>query len=76
MIIINCIIERETCPGTHPFAYLDGTYCCKYGVEKVDVAVGERCDGGTISLNSVCCKDNEHTPCPIGLCKNLEGNLF
>ena len=70
MDIVIYIAEPEQCPETHPFAYSDGKYCCKYGLEKVYSPNGESCDGGPISLSSSCCQDDLYTDCLSELCKN------
>jgi len=64
--------SHDTCPASHPFAYYYGNHCCKYNQEKVEEWQGEACDGGIISLQSLCCKNNDGMPCPSasGLCKN------
>ena len=51
-----------------------GEYCCKTKLEKSTQNNLAECDGGQISINSVCCEDNEYEKCPhIGGCKNNRG---
>ena len=59
------------CPPAHPYAYLHGSYCCGYNLEKNNSKVeGESCDGGPISISSTCCKNDAHIQCPNGvICK-------
>ena len=64
------IVHPEKCPKTHPFVYAGGRYCCQYGFEHILQAYGENCDGGPISINSVCCKQFAYIRCPTGVCKN------
>ena len=60
------------CPESHPFAYSLGKYCCKHGIEKSYAPHGDKCDGGTISVDSTCCKDDEYADCLSGLCKSFD----
>ena len=58
---------------------MDGDYCCKYDVEHVEAGNEKpECDGGKISMASLCCKDHQHIKCPHKLgCVNhaeSEGN--
>ena len=65
------ILVKEKCPDEHPYAYFNGSYCCKEGDEDINENLGELCDGGKISLSSVCCKNN--VTCPVGRkCKNSD----
>ena len=60
------------CSNDYPYAFMWGEYCCKTELEENNNFVA--CDGGPISINSVCCKDNEYEKCPhIGGCKNNRG---
>jgi len=54
------------CTATHPFAYLNGKYCCHHNKEKVYKPAGKTCDGGAISIGSTCCKDNAYAACAGG----------
>ena len=63
--------ELAICPKSHPFAYSEGKYCCKHGIEKNYAPHGDKCDGGTISIHSTCCKDDEYVDCLSGLCKSF-----
>ena len=61
------------CPLSHPFAYLNGDYCCKTAEERPtswgwtpqDEIDDGTCDGVDFNLQSVCCKTG-YTPCPQG----------
>ena len=57
------------CPETNPFAYYNGDYCCSTEYEKVYSPDGLKCDGGKISLDSLCCKGNA-VKCPSRSCVN------
>ena len=59
-----CITGAPTCPQDHPYAYLDGKYCCQSDREKVYEEEGEKCDGSVISRQSTCCLDNAYAECP------------
>merc|ERR1711981_784352 len=62
------------CPASHPFVYHDGDYCCSTSIEKEDKARdGERCDGGPISLGSLCCQNDDYKKCPTALCNDYRG---
>ena len=65
-----------TCPESHPFAYYNGTHCCKSGFEKDESASqGEVCDGGPITLESRCCRNDEHIECSKGSnCRNYDSS--
>ena len=54
------------CPLSHPFAYLNGDYCCKKNKEKVYPPEGAKCDGSSISIDSTCCVGDDYVRCPIG----------
>merc|ERR1712008_167627 len=62
-----------TCTKDHPFAYLNGQYCCETNQEKInggtsnEVASGT-CDGIGFSIESTCCKDNKYLKCPHTQC--------
>ena len=76
---LTCIyveVAVRFCPQSHPYAYLDGSYCCKYGEENYDARAGVGCDGGPISLTSTCCKDESYQKCPGSKCKGNGGTIF
>ena len=58
------------CPVSHPFAYLEGSYCCKTNKEKNSAYDGWRCDGSEIEFSSTCCEDNQNTKCEAKPCRN------
>ena len=73
----------ELCPKGFPYAYMGGDYCCtteKEGSFKEldDYSKVDRssCDGGPISLNSVCCQNNRFVRCPNNKkCKSGKGRM-
>ena len=61
------------CPSSHPFAYLNGWYCCQTKEERPtwynspktpqnEIDSGT-CDGLDFNRKSRCCKDERNTPC-------------
>ena len=61
------------CPDSHPFAYLNGEYCCQSSYEKIDIAKdGDRCDGGAIGKDSSCCSTT-YAKCTEAPCENSPG---
>ena len=71
-----CFHFTDQCPQSHPYAYYNGAYCCKYNQEKVWAPQGQECDGGPISITSLCCKGDAGTKCGSGnSCTNHEGML-
>eukprot|EP00493_Phyllostaurus_siculus_P021223 UN21549 len=67
--------QGHFCPASHPFAYYSGSYCCKYGREKVYRPQGWKCDGSVIGFTSLCCLNDGHVGCPAGhgKCRNYGG---
>ena len=64
----------EFCPPDHPFAYLNGAFCCKTNEERPlsynqtpqnEIDSGT-CDGVDFNRQSVCCKDEKYIQCPHG----------
>jgi len=64
----------EFCPPDHPFAYLNGAFCCKTNEERPlsnnqtpqnEIDSGT-CDGVDFNRQSVCCKDEKYIRCPQG----------
>ena len=61
------------CPHDHPFAYLNGGYCCKTkeerpvsgGITPQNEIDDGTCDGVDFNRQSTCCK-SEYSPCPHG----------
>jgi len=62
--------DEDQCPGSHPFAYYNGEYCCASYYEKAYVGQGAKCDGSEIQLDSLCCRNDEYTNCQFGICSN------
>ena len=58
------------CPSTHPWAYLDGDFCCATNREKVASEDGLLCDGSIIELTSSCCENSAYTACASPPCAN------
>ena len=51
-----------------------GEYCCKSAKEDKSFAPFDGCNGTTLSLNSMCCKNSEYQKCPgTGGCRNNRG---
>merc|ERR1711939_551258 len=65
-----------SCPSSHPFAYYNGQYCCKYTREKHYSPQGSKCDGSVIGFGSLCCYKDGHTRCPARVCKNYRGRAY
>ncbi len=63
------LVSTVNCPSTHPYAYLNGDFCC---AEYKDY------DNKQISYSSTTCKSNQNLQCPIGpgQCKNYPGGLI
>ena len=62
------------CSPAYPYAFMWGEYCCKTEWEGTSENNLDACDGSLISINSICCKDNQYDKCPnmVG-CKNNRG---
>ena len=52
------------CPYNYPFAYNQGSHCCKTQKEKEVASEGPPCDGGELSMESSCCYANQQVECP------------
>ena len=81
-----CFSFLAQCPTDHPFAYLNGGYCCKTKEERL-VKLGitpqneiddGTCDGLDFNRQSVCCRDEANTPCPhaSGCFDNSDGKYL
>ena len=81
-----CFSFLAQCPTDHPFAYLNGGYCCKTREERL-VKLGitpqneiddGTCDGLDFNRQSVCCRDEANTPCPhaSGCFDNSDGKYL
>ena len=55
---------RKQCPQDFPYAFKWGEYCCRTTKEGTSTIELEGCDGGELSLNSICCDQNDHVECP------------
>ena len=64
------VLSLDQCPDSHPYAYYNGGYCCKAGLEKTYEPEGTKCDGSIIQLDSSCCLNDQYKPCPSGSCTN------
>ena len=79
----NCYysFSEGTCTEDHPFAYLNGQYCCETNQELVnggtpnEIASGA-CDGIGFSIESTCCKENKFLKCPHTKCKDHAGKVY
>ena len=55
------------CPNDFPYAFMWGEYCCKSAKD---------CDDVEISMDSVCCKNNDYQNCSDTTgCKNNRGRI-
>ena len=60
-------------PLDYPFAYLNGSYCCKtkeerpveWGITPQNEIDDGTCDGVDFNIKSKCC-NSQHAPCPHG----------
>ena len=68
VLLLDKSLER--CPKSHPYAYYGGQYCCASDTEKTYAPQGAQCDGSKIQLDSLCCLNDQHTPCPGESCTN------
>ncbi|KNC69457.1 hypothetical protein SARC_18032, partial [Sphaeroforma arctica JP610] len=60
---------QSLCPPEHPFAYLNGVFCCATGLDNASRPV-------PIYAGSTSCQDNEFTPCPNGTnCDNAFADI-
>ena len=51
-----------------------GEYCCKYAEEDQSAVSFGGCDGSSLSLSSLCCKNSEYQKCSgTGGCQNYMG---
>ena len=66
--VIFYILLLDPCPDSHPYAYFNGQYCCASEYENIYEPQGAKCDGGIIQYDSMCCANDEHIPCPSGIC--------
>merc|ERR1712080_578500 len=57
------------CPTSHPYAYLNGNYCCQTNEELTNGGTQSEkdsgtCDGINFNEQSTCCKNHGFIPCP------------
>ena len=57
------------CPTSHPYAYLNGDYCCQTNEELTNGGTQSEkdsgtCDGINFNEQSTCCKNHGFIPCP------------
>ena len=70
---LSCFLLAHQCPLEHPYAYLNGSYCCATNAEnpnggyESEIASGV-CDGQGFSIESTCCKDGQFIKCPFDSC--------
>ena len=70
-----------SCPSDFPFAYQNGSYCCKYNKEHADGGNADEkksgtCDGIQFSKNSTCCHEHDFKKCPASeKCDDYQGNF-
>ena len=68
-----CKTNAAVCPGSHPFAYLSGDYCCSEPLEKDTEESehdGNRCFGRMMTWDSSCCKDSLPSKCTNPPCRD------
>lgn len=56
----------EPCPEDYPNPYWYGLYCCKYKKEKPSFSLrpqGSSCQDGSLTVNSLCCQNDEYVQC-------------
>ena len=71
------LLVGTRCPDNYPYAFMWGAYCCKNAVEDNANAKFGDCDGSTISLHSVCCKNSEYQKCSSTAgCRNYRGMII
>ena len=74
-------ILAQECPIDHPYAYLDGAYCCASkeeltnGGNQSEIESGT-CDGFGFSSQSTCCKDHDFVKCPGDSCIDNNKGLY
>ena len=80
-ICMYYFFSESRCTTDHPFAYLNGHYCCETNQELVnggtlDEVASGTCDGIGFSIESTCCKDNKNLKCPHTKCKDYAGKDY
>ena len=60
----DCAVRRR-CPEDYPFAFKWGGYCCETPIEDKSSIHLEGCDGSELSMNSICCEQNNFLECPF-----------
>lgn len=55
------LIGTEYCPKTHPYAYMNGGWCCQTNLD---------CEGQFLENTSLCCQHYAYKKCPVKKCKN------
>ena len=70
VIFATCVLAKQKCPSTRPWAYRNGDYCCATNREKIASKDGSLCDGSIIELKSTCCKNDDYSKCPSPPCTN------
>ena len=80
-VIIKLGFSGIRCNNDYPYAFMWGKYCCKNDTEDIIVERNkpghiEGCDGGTLSIDSVCCTNNDMIKCSSEEgCRNKKGML-
>lgn len=74
---LKCFMVAIKCQPKYPYAFMWGLYCCTSKLEKNSSIGMDECNGGAISLNSICCKDNDYEKCPDDRgCSNHWGEII
>ena len=67
-------LKGGSCPESHPWAYLNGKYCCALWYEKPHVENhGAKCNGSKLRLDSSCCIYDDYIKCPFRTCSTKKG---
>ncbi len=68
----------DSCPSSHPFAYLGGLYCCRYNRENSRPHLDANCNGEDLNKDSTCCYDDKYKKCQssTGTCKDYTGQYL
>ena len=74
---LNYSFEGSKCPSLFPNAFMWGTYCCKNKNESIAENHFDECDGSPLSIDSICCQNDEYIKCPsVEGCTGKRGNRF
>ena len=63
-IYVVLYVGRARCPDDYPFAFKWGEYCCATPFEEISSIHIDGCNGGDLSMSSICCDKNNYRQCP------------